>query len=246
MKKMFKAKQLNAVLVFTLLLSLTVPTLAQAGNSVASTMTVPRPVYSAALAAIEEKAEARRKELGIPGMSLAIVKDDQVIFAKGFGYKDFEHKVSATADTQFAIGSATKAFTALSVLMTADEGKISLTASPKTVLPYFKMYDPDTDKNMTILDLMTHSSGLNRTDIAMITGKLTRAELIRVDSKTARKIRLSEPYVRSGGRGCGRCAKRAVGKVCSRAHLQAARDDEQQYVHSRDGKGKGPFARLHL
>ncbi|MCC6756014.1 MAG: beta-lactamase family protein, partial [Solirubrobacterales bacterium] len=170
MKKMFKAKQLNAVLVFALLLSLTVPTFAQVGNSVASTMTAPRPGYSNALAAIEEKAEARRKELGIPGMSLAIVKDDQVIFAKGFGYKDFEHKVPATADTEFAIGSATKAFTALSVLMTADEGKISLTASPKTVLPYFKMYDPDTDKNMTILDLMTHSSGLNRTDIAMITG----------------------------------------------------------------------------
>lgn len=191
---MFKAKQLNAILVFALLLSLTVPTFAQAGNSVASTMTVPRPVYSTALAAIEEKAEARRKELGIPGMSLAIVKDDQVIFAKGFGYKDFEHKVPATADTQFAIGSATKAFTALSVLMTADEGKISLAASPKTVLPYFNMYDPDTDKNMTILDLMTHSSGLNRTDIAMITGKLTRAELIRVAGEAKPIAKLHEKF----------------------------------------------------
>jgi CubicO group peptidase (beta-lactamase class C family) len=127
-------------------------------------------------------------------MSLIIVKDDQVIYSKGFGYKDFENKVPVTADTQFAIGSATKAFTALSVLMTSDEGKIKLDASPKTVLPYFKMYDPDTDKNMTILDLMTHSSGLNRTDIAMITGKLTRQELIRVAGEAKPIGKLHEKF----------------------------------------------------
>ncbi len=150
--------------------------------------------YSASLAAIEEKVEARRKALGIPGMSLAIVKDDKVIYAKGLGYKDFENKIPATADTEFAIGSATKAFTALSVLMTADEGKISLDASPKTVLPYFKMADPDTDKNMTIRDLMTHSSGLNRTDLAMITGKLTRAELIQVAGEAKPIAKLHEKF----------------------------------------------------
>ena len=76
------------------------------------------------LAKIEEKVEARRKELGIPGMSLAIVKNGEVILSKGFGYKSFEKKIPVTADTQFAIGSATKAFTALSVLMSADEGKL--------------------------------------------------------------------------------------------------------------------------
>ena len=59
-------------------------------------------------------------------MSLVIVKDDQVIYAKGSGYKDFENKVPVTPDTQFAIGSATKAFTALSRSDAADEGKIAL------------------------------------------------------------------------------------------------------------------------
>ncbi len=146
---------------------------------------------SASLATIEAKLEARRKELGIPGMSLAIVKDDKVIYSKGLGYKDFENKIAATADTQFAIGSSTKAFTALSVLMSVDEGKFSLDDSPKKVLPYFKMADPDTDKNMTIRDLLTHSSGLNRTDIAMITGKLSRQQLIRVagEAKPIGKLR---------------------------------------------------------
>lgn len=147
-----------------------------------------------ALAEIEAKVEKRRGELGIPGMSLAIVKDDEVIFMKGLGYKDFEKKVPVTADTQFAIGSATKAFTALSVLMSQDEGKLSLDDSPKKLLPYFKMYDAETDKAITIRDLLSHSSGLNRTDLAMITGKLTRAELIQVAAQAKPTAKLREKF----------------------------------------------------
>src|SRR5204862_4369916 len=139
--------------------------------------------YAKQLQAIEDKAEARRKELGIPGMALAIVKDDQIIYIKGLGFKDFENKIAVTPDTQFAIGSATKAFTALTVLMSQDEGKLSIDDSPKKYLPYFKMYDPDTDKNIQIRDLMCHSSGLSRTDLAMVSGKLNRAELIEVTAQ---------------------------------------------------------------
>lgn len=150
--------------------------------------------YSAQLQAIEDKLETRRKELGIPGVSLVIVKDDKIIYLKGLGYKDLENKVPVTPDTQFAIGSATKAFTALSVLMSMDEGKLSLEDSPKKYLPYFKMYDPDTDKNITIRDLLCHRSGLNRTDLAMITGKLNRAELIQVAAQAKPTAKLGEKF----------------------------------------------------
>lgn len=147
-----------------------------------------------ALATIEERVEARRKELGIPGMALAIVKDGQVIYSKGLGYKDYENKIPVTPDTQFAIGSATKAFTALTVLMAQDEGKLSLDDSPKKLLPYFKMADPDTDRNITLRDLLSHSSGLNRTDLAMITGKLTRKELIQVAGQAKPTAKLREKF----------------------------------------------------
>lgn len=146
------------------------------------------------LAVIEEKLDARRKELGIPGVSLAIVQDDKVIYAKGLGYKNFEDKLPVTAGTQFAIGSATKAFTALTALMAMDEGKLSLEDSPKKYLPYFKMYDPDTDQNITIRDLLCHSSGLNRTDLAMITGRLNRAELIQVAAQAKPTAKLREKF----------------------------------------------------
>lgn len=183
----------KALLSLLLLFSIQFSALPQFGYSQAASQTIGVD-YSKQLQTIEEKVEARRKELGIPGMSLAIVHEDKIIYMKGLGYKDYENKTAVTPDTQFAIGSATKAFTALSVLMTADEGKLSLDDSPKKLLPYFKMHDPETDKNITIRDLMCHSSGLNRTDLAMITGKLTRAELIQVAAQAKPTAKLREKF----------------------------------------------------
>ncbi|MBK7704247.1 MAG: serine hydrolase [Acidobacteria bacterium] len=190
---MSKSKFLRYLLSLTLVLSIftaAIPQLATAQTSVIQ----PSTDLTKALETIESKTDARRKELGIPGMSLAIVKDGKVIFAKGLGFKDFEKKIPVTPDTQFAIGSATKAFTALSVLMSADEGKVDLDASPRQYLPYFKMQDPETDKNMTVRDLLDHSSGLNRTDLAMITGKLTRQELIQVVGGAKPMAKLREKF----------------------------------------------------
>lgn len=150
--------------------------------------------YSKQLFEIETKVEKRRQELGIPGMSLVIVKDGQIIYLKGFGYKDLENKIPVTPDTQFAIGSITKSFTGLSVLMSADEGKLSLEDSPKKYLPYFKIKDAETDKNIKIRDLMDHSSGLNRTDLAMLTGKLSRKELIQVVGEAQPMAKLNEKF----------------------------------------------------
>lgn len=147
------------------------------------------------LAKIEEKAEARRKELGIPGMSLAIVKDGRVILSKGYGYKDFSKQIPVTADTQFAIGSASKAFTALSVLMSADEGKLSLDDNPRKYLPYFKINDPETNEKITVRNLLTHSSGLNRTDLAWASGKLAREELIKVAGEAKPIAKLGERFL---------------------------------------------------
>ncbi|MCU0238474.1 MAG: beta-lactamase family protein [Pyrinomonadaceae bacterium] len=180
---------LSLTLVFALFtLSIPQATFAQ----VTATQTTSK--YAKELAAIEEKLEKRRQELGVPGVGFAIVKDGEVIVAKGFGYKDFEKKIPATADTQFAIGSSTKAFTALSVLMSADQGKLSLDDSPKKYLSYFKMKDADADKNMTVRDLMDHSSGLNRTDLAMITNQLNRQELIRVAGEAEPMAKLNEKF----------------------------------------------------
>lgn len=188
-----QTKSIRLFLSLTLLFSIFTISLPQIGYAQIQSAQVSSD-WQKSLQTIEEKVEKRRKELGIPGMSLVIVKDGKIIYMKGLGYKDFEKKIAVTPDTQFAIGSATKAFTALSVLMSADEGKVNLNASPKTYLPYFKMFDPETDKNMTVRDLMTHSSGLNRTDLAMITGKLNRQELIKVAGEAKPMAKLGEKF----------------------------------------------------
>jgi len=150
--------------------------------------------YTSALAAIEKSLEEKRKEFGIPGMSLAIVKDDKVIYLKGLGVKDLERKVPVTPDTRFAIGSSTKAFTALLAVMSADEGKLSLDDSPKKCLPYFTLRDQEAAAKITIRDLLAHRSGLNRTDLAMVTGVLNREELIKVAGMAKPTAKLGEKW----------------------------------------------------
>jgi CubicO group peptidase (beta-lactamase class C family) len=132
------------------------------------------------LATLEKELEAERAKLKIPGMSVAIVKNDKVIFSKGFGYKDIAHKLPVTPDTLFAIGSSTKAFTATSVMMAVDAGKVKLDDSPHKYLTYFKMRDPETDAKITVRDLMRHSSGLARTDLLMLAANdtLNKQEMI--------------------------------------------------------------------
>src|SRR5262245_54484768 len=150
--------------------------------------------YSAALATIEKTLDEKRKEFGIPGISLVIVKDDKVIYLKGLGVKDFEHNTPVTPDTRFAIGSASKAFTAMLAVMSADEGKLSLDDSPKKFLPYFTLRDEEAAAKITMRDLLSHRSGLNRTDLAMVTGVLNREELIKVAGMAKPTAKLGDKF----------------------------------------------------
>ncbi len=168
--------------------------LPQAGYAQAPAQAAASADYSKQLQIVEEKTEARRKELGIPGMSLVIVKDDQIIFMKGFGYKELENQTAATPDTQFAICSTTKAMTALTVLMSQDEGKLTLDDSPKKFLPYFKINDPEIDKNITIRDLLSHASGLGGMDLLWLPGKLSRVEVIKAAGEAKPTAKLREKF----------------------------------------------------
>ncbi|HEX7955653.1 MAG TPA: serine hydrolase [Pyrinomonadaceae bacterium] len=170
---------------------------------------------AARLAAVEKAVEERRRQLGIPGLSLVIVKDDRVVYMKGLGYKDFERKVAVTPDTLFAIGSSSKAFTAMLVAMAADAGKLSLDDPPKKFLPYFKLQDPEADARITLRDLLSHSSGLNRTDLAWVSGALNREEVIRVAStaKPTAKLREKFQYQNVMYAAAGEIAGRAEGST---------------------------------
>jgi CubicO group peptidase (beta-lactamase class C family) len=125
-----------------------------------------------------EQLEQQRLATHIPGLAIAIVKDDQVILSRGFGVRDIEKSLPVTDETVFAVGSTTKAFTAALVAMMIDEGKMAWDDPVRKHLPQFHLSDPVADEQITIRDLLCHRSGLSRTDLLWASGKASRAEIL--------------------------------------------------------------------
>lgn len=94
------------------------------------------------------------------GIAIAIVKDGKVVHSKGYGIKSLENKEKVDEHTLFAIASNSKAFTAAALSILVDEGKMNWEDKVVDHLPEFKMYNDYVTANFTILDLLTHRSGL--------------------------------------------------------------------------------------
>lgn len=96
-----------------------------------------------------------------PGMSLAVVKDDSIVYSKGFGWVDEPQKIHATPNTVYHWWSCTKIATAIAILQLQERGKLSLNDPVVRHLPFFEVkYPSDTSKQVTILNLLNHTSGL--------------------------------------------------------------------------------------
>lgn len=118
------------------------------------------------------------KDWEVPGLSLAVIRDGQVVLTEGYGFRDVEKKLPVTPETRFAIGSSTKAFTTAALGMLVDEGKIEWDEPVRTWLPAFRLHDPYATEHMTPRDLVSHRSGLPRHDLMWYGTTATRAELM--------------------------------------------------------------------
>src|SRR5512147_1535366 len=110
------------------------------------------------LQAIDSFLQAQVKANRIPGMAVAIVQGDQILFAKGYGEAASGRPV--TPQTQFYIGSVSKGFTALAIMQLVEQGKLELDAPVQKYLPWFKVADPEASRQITIRHLLNHTSGL--------------------------------------------------------------------------------------
>jgi CubicO group peptidase (beta-lactamase class C family) len=99
-------------------------------------------------------------EFEVPGIAVAVVKDGQIVLAKGYGVKRLGDPSPVTSQTLFGIASNTKAFTAASLAILVDEGKLKWDDPVIQHLPAFEMYDPYVTREMTVRDLLCHRSGL--------------------------------------------------------------------------------------
>lgn len=132
----------------------------------------------ARLEQIEKRFEEERVKNHIPGLALAVIKDDKVILAKGFGHRDLENEIPVTPDTHFAIGSSTKAFTSTLVAMLVDDEVLEFDSPAEKYIPGLKMQVDTGDESITFRDLMSHRTGFTRMGVLWAAGKTTREEVI--------------------------------------------------------------------
>jgi len=117
-------------------------------------------------------------EWKVPGLSIAIVKNDSVIFLKGYGYRDINKKIPVNGKTLFGIASCTKAFTCTALGILVDRNKLNFNKLVKEIIPEFKLSDDYATNHITVRDLITHQSGLPRHDRLWYMSPLSRYELM--------------------------------------------------------------------
>jgi CubicO group peptidase (beta-lactamase class C family) len=115
----------------------------------------------------------------VPGLAVAVVKDDSVVFSRGYGLQRRGGAARVDDHTRFAIGSTTKAMTALALLMLQDEGKVRLDDPVVRYLPTLQLSDPVMTRELTVRDLLTHHTGLPGADLLWSGGDYSTAEVIR-------------------------------------------------------------------
>ncbi|NID14240.1 serine hydrolase [Luteibacter yeojuensis] len=134
---------------------------AQEAGSPASPAGTESAARPAALADFDAYVDATRKQFDVPGIGVAIVKDGKTVLEMGSGVRKLGEPAKVDAHTQFAIASNTKAFTAASLSILADEKKLDMNDRVVDRLPWFQMSDPYVTREMRIRDLLAHRSGLS-------------------------------------------------------------------------------------
>jgi len=106
---------------------------------------------------IESKVPGYMAEARLPGFSIAVVENGKTVYAEGFGAREPERNLPATADTLYGVGSITKSFVAIGIMQLVEQGKLRLDAPVSRHVP-FELGRPG--KPITIHHLLTHSLGL--------------------------------------------------------------------------------------
>src|SRR5216110_3804092 len=100
------------------------------------------------------------KDWNVPGIGVGIVMKDKLVFAKGYGYRDYGKKIPFTPATTQPIASNTKLFTATAAGILADEGKVDLDKPIRQYVPSIQFYNDDLNRTVTLRDMLSHRTGI--------------------------------------------------------------------------------------
>ena len=116
--------------------------------------------------------------LRVPGAAVAIVRNDSVIYTKGYGVLAAGSHTPVNEQTLFEIGSSSKAFTATIVAMMVSDGKMRYDDLISKYLPDFKLYDPVASAQVTLRDGLTHRSGIGRGELIWVDAGTSREDIL--------------------------------------------------------------------
>lgn len=133
-----------------------------ASPALAQPTVAPAEPYKAAVGELEKLITHEVDDKKLPALSIALVDDQKVLWATGFGFQDRAKKVPATAETVYRVGSVSKLFTDVAVMQLVEEGKIDIDAPVAKYIPEFKPVYKEGEKPITLRMLMSHRSGLIR------------------------------------------------------------------------------------
>ncbi|PZU80928.1 MAG: hypothetical protein DI529_16160 [Chryseobacterium sp.] len=129
------------------------------------------------LKGFDEYASKILKNWNCPGMGVGIVYKGKLVYAKGFGYRDYGKKLPITANTLFQIASNTKLFTAISAGFLVDENKLSWDNPIKNDVPTLNFYNNELNNNVTLRDMLGHRTGISRHDMIWYQSNIGKKEL---------------------------------------------------------------------
>jgi CubicO group peptidase (beta-lactamase class C family)/D-alanyl-D-alanine dipeptidase len=130
-------------------------------RAAAQATVAPAERYAAAVEALDRFIAREVADKDLPALSVALVDDQTIVWAKGYGFADPKAKTPATADTVYRVGSVSKLFTDIAVMQLVERGVLDLDAPVTRYLPDFRPHNPF-DKPITLRQLMAHRSGLVR------------------------------------------------------------------------------------
>src|SRR5713226_698315 len=117
------------------------------------------------------------KDWNTPGIGVGIVVNDKLVFAKGYGYRDYEKKLPFTPTTLQQIASNSKLFTAIAAGMLVEEGKLTWDKPVRDSVPTIQFYNDQLNNNITLRDMLSHRTGVTRHDLIWFKSPFTRKEL---------------------------------------------------------------------
>jgi CubicO group peptidase (beta-lactamase class C family) len=117
------------------------------------------------------------KDWNTPGACVGIVVKNKLVFAKGYGYRDYEKKLPVTPNTLYQIASNTKLFTTIAIGMLVEQGKLDWDKPIKNYVPSIQFYNDELTNTVTVHDMLSHRTGISRHDLIWYKSDFTRTEL---------------------------------------------------------------------